>query len=153
MSKDQLSKSLVRTAASSGRTRPGRRTNNGWPRAHRQGARSFASSQSLSRTEIFKLDLNKAADEVRKSRRTSTPHPNRSCAKWQSDSRKPPTLPGQGLEKLSRISRQHGEAMQRRDTAAGQQGLRQVATELERLQRVLESQRLRRPKPVPNSQK
>jgi hypothetical protein len=32
--------------------------------------------------------------------------------------------------------------MRRRDTAAGQRGLQQIATELERLQRVLESQRL-----------
>jgi hypothetical protein len=92
--------------------------------------------------EIFKLDLNAAADEVRKIEQNlpaaNEPKLNEMAARLQEASE----VAGQGLEQLSQHLGDTAQAMRRRDTAAGQRGLQQIATELERLQRVLESQRL-----------
>ena len=92
--------------------------------------------------EIFKLDLNKAAEEVRNLEKNlpsqSEPKLKEMAERFQEAS----DVAGQGLEQLSQYLANTAASMRRRDTATGQQGLRQVATELERLQRVLESQRL-----------
>jgi hypothetical protein len=141
MSKDQLSKSLsdLQNAIAERNLDAGQITD-GLERI----AKALDPSQLTKPTakEIFKLDLNKAADEVRTLEKNlpsqTEPKLNEMAERFQEAS----DVAGQGLEQLSQHLANTAAAMKRRDTAAGQQGLRQVATELERLQRVLESQRL-----------
>ena len=90
-------------------------------------------------TEIFKLDLNKAADEVRNIDKNLNAAPDSKLREMAERFQEASDVAGQGLEQLSQYLGNTASAMQRRDNTAGQQGLRQVAQELERLQRVLES--------------
>lgn len=94
-------------------------------------------------TEIFKLDLNKAAEEVRNIDKNLAAAPESKLREMAERLQEASDVAGQGLEQLSQYLGNTAQAMQRRDTAAGRHGLQQVATELERLQKVLEAQRLR----------
>src|SRR4029077_6102118 len=92
--------------------------------------------------EIFRLDLNKAADEVRTLEKNLPSQSESNLNEMAERLQEASQVAGKGLEQLSQYLANTAGAMRKRDTGGGQQGLRQVATELERLQRVLESQRL-----------
>ncbi|HET9215579.1 MAG TPA: hypothetical protein VFR18_01290 [Terriglobia bacterium] len=93
-------------------------------------------------TEIFKLDLNAAANEVREIEKNLVASNESKLNEMAERFQEAANVAGQGLERLEQHLRDTAAAMRRRDTPAGQRGLQQVASELERLQRVLESQRL-----------
>ena len=93
-------------------------------------------------TQIFKLDLNAAANEVREIEKNLGAANESKLNEMAERIQEASDVAGQGLEQLSQHLRDTAAAMKRRDTPAGQRGLQQVASELERLQRVLESQRL-----------
>jgi hypothetical protein len=94
-------------------------------------------------TEIFKLDLNKAADEVRTIEKNLASAPDAKLKEMAERFQQAADVAGQGLEQLSQRMSESADAMRRGDTPGGQRGLQQTAQELERLQRVLESQRIR----------
>jgi hypothetical protein len=142
MSKDQLSKSLSELQQNlAERGLDAGRITDGLERI----AKALDPSQFTKpvASEIFKLELNKAADEVRNIEKSLPAAPDPKLREMAERFQEASDVAGQGLEQLSQYLGNTAQAMQRRDSAAGQQGLRQVASELERLQRVLESQRLR----------
>jgi len=142
MSKDQLSKSLSELQQSlAERGLDAGRITDGLERiAKALDPSAFTKPVA---TEIFKLDLNKAAEEVRNIDKNLNAAPDSKMREMAERFQEASDVAGQGLEQLSQYLDNTASAMQRRDNAAGQQGLRQVAQELERLQRVLEAQRLR----------
>jgi hypothetical protein len=142
MSKDQLNKSLSEIQQTlAERALDAGRITDGLERI----AKALDPSQFTKpvATELFKLDLNKAADEVRNIDKNLAAAPEPKLREMAERFQEASDVAGQGLEQLSQYLANTAQAMQRRDTAAGRQGLQQVATELERLQKVLESQRLR----------
>jgi ribosome-binding protein aMBF1 (putative translation factor) len=141
MSKDQLSKSLseLQQALAERNLDAGRMTD-GLERI----AKALDPSQFTKpvATEIFKLDLNAAANEVREIEKNLGASNESKLKELAERIQEASDVAGQGLEQLSQHLRDTADAMRRRDTNTGQRGLQQVARELERLQRVLESQRL-----------
>ena len=129
MSKDQLSKSLSELQQSlAERGLDAGRITDGLERiAKALDPSAFTKPVA---TEIFKLDLNKAADEVRNIDKNLNAAPDSKLREMAERFQEASDVAGQGLEQLSQYLGNTASAMQRRDNAAGQQGLRQVAQEL-----------------------
>jgi hypothetical protein len=94
-------------------------------------------------SKLFALDLKSAAAEVREIsknlNRAGEPALREMSERFQEASE----AAGKGLEQLAQYLRDSSTTTRQRDIAGGEKALEQVAREFERLQRVLDSQRLR----------
>jgi hypothetical protein len=142
MSKDQISKSLSELQQSlAERKLDAGRLTDGLERI----AKALDPAQPTKPTaaEIFKLNLNDAAKEVRNLEKNVDSAPDSQRREMAERFQEAADNAGQGLEQIAQNMRETAEALRRGDNAASKQGLEKTAKELERLQRVLESQRLR----------
>jgi hypothetical protein len=141
MTKDQLSRGLadLQKALSEKNFNAGR-INDGLERIAKALEPSLLTRPIA--TKIFRLDLKAAAEEVRKIERTlgaaSSSDLDEMAGRFQDGS----DAAGKGLEQLAGYMHEAAGAMRTRNISAGQAALEQTAKEFERLQRVLESQRL-----------
>lgn len=142
MSRDQLSRSLSELQqALAERNLDAGRITDGLERIAKALQPSALTQPTAAK--LFALDLKGAASEVRKIAGGLDTDPQTALKEMAERFQEASEVAGKGLEQLSSHMKATADAMQRRDIAAGRQGLERTAQEFERLQKVLESQRLR----------
>jgi len=94
-------------------------------------------------TPIFSLDLNNAAKEVRNLSGKLDKSPDAALREMAERFKEASDAAGKGLEQLSQHMADAASSMRERNVPAARAALEKTAAEFERLQRVLESQRLR----------
>jgi len=142
MSKDEFSRSLSELQRSlSERNLDAGRINDGLEKI----AKALEPS-ALTRpvaVELFGLDLKGAAAEVRNISKNLDRAGESALREMSERFQESADVAGKGLEQLSQYLRDTANTMRQRDIPGGQKALEQVAREFERLQRMLDSQRLR----------
>lgn len=94
-------------------------------------------------TELFSLDLKSAAAETRDLAKSLSNASEPAFKEMSERFQEASEAAGKGLEQLAQHLQSASSALRQRSASAGEQALEQVAREFERLQRVLDSQRLR----------